>query len=84
MYISNAPIETVILLFESKLEPNGQWTARLALVFPQNIRSKNLICLPNRWGQGPFLKHFLLCFSVAFRAKRAVKIVTARLALISI
>ena len=29
-------------------------------------------------------KHFLLCFSVTFRAKRAVKIVTARLALISI
>ena len=38
MYVSNAPIETVIFLFESKLEPNGQWTARLALVFPQNIR----------------------------------------------
>ena len=38
VYASNAPIETVIFIFEQKLEPNGQWTARLALVFSKNIR----------------------------------------------
>ena len=38
VYASSAHIETVTFKFEQKLEPNGQWTARLALVFPQNIR----------------------------------------------
>ena len=41
MYAFNAPIETVIFLFEPKLGPKRQWTARLALVFLQKLSNES-------------------------------------------
>ena len=54
-YASNATSETVIYCFEPKLEPNGQWTARLALVFPQNIHLQILYVFLIAGVRGHFL-----------------------------
>ena len=56
-YASTATSETMIYCFEQKLEPNGQWTARLALVFPQNIHLQILYVFPIAWVRVHFLTY---------------------------